>query len=123
VPPARVPPNASAIGATVLACSGTAAPSGEESVPPVIPGRPLYALTLEIHAAGPTAAGLASYARPGLRIDAFSQEAVTPALVGKRIRATLTLTGDTRGRRWWVSDVHELPREGAAHRQSRPSMA
>jgi hypothetical protein len=108
-PPSPVPPNASHITATVLNASIWPPGSLRGTRPPVLPDQSLHSVRVEIHTAEPEQAELASYAQPGSVLEAFSAEALTSASVGKRISATMTLTGDTRGVRWWISAVHLLP--------------
>jgi len=69
----------------------------------------LYALQIEIHKAEPVNPELDNLAGAGLIIEAFSADVVACEVVGKQIQATLKLTGDTRGMRWWISNVHVLP--------------
>lgn len=78
-------------------------------MPPVPPDQTLYSLTLEIHTSDRENLELDSLARPGIVIEAFSTKALGSDLVGKKITATLKLAGDTRARRWWMSDVPALP--------------
>jgi hypothetical protein len=78
-------------------------------MPPVPPDGPLYSLRVEIHTAEPQSAHLDSLAQPGSIVEVFSAELLPSKLVGEQIQAILTLTGDTRGRRWWVSNIHVLP--------------
>jgi len=75
----------------------------------VPPDHTLYSLTIDIRTADPETSGLDSLARPGIVIEAFSSEELAADLVGKNITATLELTGDTRGVRWRLSNIHVLP--------------
>ena len=108
-PPGPVPPNASHITATILSHSLWPPGSLRDTMPPVPPDQTLYSLRVEIHTAEPESARLDNLAQPGSIVEVFSAELLPSELVGKQIRATLTLTGDTRGRRWWVSNIHVLP--------------
>ena len=108
-PPAPVPPNASCITATVRKQSVWPPGSLQNTTPPVPPNRTLYSLTLEIHTSDPENAGLDSLARPGGVIETFSSDVLASDVVGKKIKATLKLTGDTRGVRWQIANVHVLP--------------
>ena len=108
-PPGPVPPNASHITATVLSHSLWPPGSLRDALPPVPPEQTLYSLRVAIYTVKPESAQLDSLAQPGSIVEVFSAELLPSELVGKQIRATLTLTGDTRGRRWWVSNIHVLP--------------
>ena len=108
-PPAPVPPNASHITATVRQYAAWPPGSLKRSMPPVPPAHTLYALWVEIHTAEPANPELDSLAQSGLVIEAFSADVLTSEVVGKQIQATVKLTGDTRGMRWWISSVHVLP--------------
>jgi hypothetical protein len=46
---------------------------------------------------------------PGSTVEAFSCTVMPPDLTGKRIEAVLTLAGNTRATRWWISHVRVLP--------------
>ena len=108
-PPAPVPPNASHIIATVRQYAVWSPGSLPRSIPPVPSDHTLYALQIEIHKAEPVNPELDNLAGAGLIIEAFSADVVACEVVGKQIQATLKLTGDTRGMRWWISNVHVLP--------------
>ncbi len=108
-PPGPVRPNASRVVATVLERSVWPAGSLERTRPLVPSDQTLYSLRVEIHAAEAEQPGLRSHARQGVIIEAFSAEALPADLVGKTIRATLKLTGDTRAVRWWISSVSVQP--------------
>jgi hypothetical protein len=60
---------------------------------------------LEIHTSSAQSSELDSLARPRTTIEAFSASVLDSDLVGKKIQATLTLTGDTSGVRWLISNV------------------
>ena len=51
---------------------------------------------------------LDSFATPGMNVEVFSLDRLAPELVGKKIQATLQLTGDTRAVRWWISNIQPL---------------
>ena len=108
-PPAPVPPNASRITATVLNYSLWPPGSLKNTLPPVPPDQTLYSLRVEIHTSGPENPGFPSLARLGMVIEAFSSDLLARGLVDKKIEATLKLTGDTSGVRWWISNVRTLP--------------
>jgi hypothetical protein len=108
-PPGPVPPNASRVTATVLKYSIWPPASLQNLMPPVPSDQTLYSLLLEIHASDPEHADLESMARPGAAIEAFSSEVLPSDLMGKKIHATVKLTGDTRGVRWWISNVRVVP--------------
>ncbi len=108
-PPAPVPPNASRVTATVRKYAVLPPGSLKKTLPLVSPDQTLYSLTVEIHTSQPENSGLESFARPGTIIEAFSTDEFASDLVGKKIEATLSLTGDTRGVRWQISKVRTLP--------------
>ncbi len=109
-PPAPVAPNASHITGTVLKYSSWPPGSLGEMNPPAPSDRTLYSLVVQIHTSEPEDARTDSLARPGSTIEVFSGSAGFAAnLVGKNIEATVKLTGDTRGVRWWASNVSALP--------------
>jgi len=108
-PPAPVPPNASHITATVLARAVWPPGALRDTLPPVPLDQLLYSVRVEMHTAAAEQAELASYAQPESVLAAFSSEALASDLVGKRMRAVLTLTGDTRGVRWWIAHIQVLP--------------
>lgn len=108
-PPAPVPPNASRIIATVLKYSVWPTGSLQNTTPSVPSDQTLYSLTVEIHTSDPENPELGSHAVPGQVIEAFSSEPLAADLVGKKIEATLKLTGDTRGVRWFISAVDVFP--------------
>jgi len=64
---------------------------------------------IEIHTAAPERAGLDSRAQPGMVIEVFSTEVLASDLPGKRIEATVELTGDTQGVHWRITNVRVLP--------------
>lgn len=108
-PPGRVPPNASRVIGTVLKDSLWPPGSLENTLPPVPPDQTLYSVTLEIHASDPERSNLDSLAVPGAVIEVFSPEVLASDLVGKKLQAVVTLTGDTSGVRWWISNVRSVP--------------
>lgn len=107
--PARVPRNASHVSATVLQHSVWPPGSLTKTVPSMPAEQTLYSLVIEIHTAAPEQAGLDSRAQPGMVIEAFATEMVAADLPGKRIEATVALTGDTRGVRWRIANIRVLP--------------
>lgn len=108
-PPGPVPPNASHITATILSYSLWLPGSLRTALPPVPPDQTLYSLRVEIQTAAPESAELDSLAQPGSIVEVFSCAPLTSEPIGKQLRATLTLTGDTRGIRWWVSNIRMIP--------------
>ena len=108
-PPASVPPNLSHVVATVR--SVTVWPPGTlHSIgPPLPPERSLVSLKLEIHTSTLDRPTLDNLAVPGSTLEVFSTEALAADLVGKQIKATVQLFGDTRGVRWWIAHMHVLP--------------
>lgn len=108
-PPARVPSNASRVSATVLKYDVWLPGSRPNTPPPVPPDQTLYSLVIEIHTAAPERAGLDSRAQPGMVIEVFSPEALPSDLPGKKIEATMELTGDTQGVRWRIANIRVLP--------------
>ena len=108
-PPAPVPPNGSRITAIVRKSAVLPPGSLKKTEPPFSPDQTLYPLTVEIHTSQPENSGLESFARPGTVIEAFSAGEFTSDLVGKKVEATVRLTGDTRGVRWQISRVRALP--------------
>ena len=108
-PPGRVPPNGSRVVADVLKHSIWAPGTLANTVPPVQPDQVLYSLSLSIvSSVAQTSAGR-NLAWPGSTVEAFSCAPPALDLTGGRIEATLTLTGDTRGTRWWISGIRTLP--------------
>lgn len=108
-PPGPVPPNASRITASVLKHSVWPPGSLHGPLPPVPADQTLYSLRVEIHTSAPENSELPSLARNGIVIEAFSSDLLASGLVEKKIEATLKLTGDTSGVRWWISNVRALP--------------
>ncbi len=88
-PPGPVPANASQITARVL----------RDSVP-VGEGVQVRLVILKAH---PFKPGLESLIQPGQEVEAFAKSG-RAIPVGKVIEATIELTGDTRGVRWWLSN-------------------
>ena len=108
-PPGRVPPNASRVVADVLKHSIWAPGTLGNAGPPVQPDQVLYTLSVSIiSSAAPTSAGR-NLAWPGSTVEAFSCVPLASDLTGRKIEAILTLTGNTRGTRWWISNVRTLP--------------
>jgi hypothetical protein len=109
-PPSPVPPNTSRITGTVLKHSVWPPGSLRHATPPLLSEDIVYSLALEVGTSRPERQGAMGLAQSGSVIEVFSVSAgVTPDLIGKKIQATVTLTGDTRGTRWWLSDMSVLP--------------
>ncbi len=104
-PPSPVPPNASRVTASVLNYSVWPPGSLRGKVPHLPLDQTHYSLMLEIHSSTPESPELDSLARPRITIEAFSANVLDSNLVGKKIQAILTLTGDTSGVRWLISNV------------------
>ena len=107
--PGPVPANASHVVATVLERSVWRPGLLRQAVPPVPSGQIFYSLKIRIDEAAPVNPQMEGYARPGATIEVFSSDEPTPDLVGKKITATLTLTGSTDGVRWWIADIRVVP--------------
>lgn len=107
-PPRQVFLNASRVTATVNNYSVWPPGSLKGKNPPVPPNQTLYSFTLEILTSARESPELESYAWPlGIVIEAFSAKPLPPDLIGKKIEATLMLTGEPRhGMRWLISNVH-----------------
>ncbi|MBI3329699.1 MAG: hypothetical protein HYZ81_23705 [Nitrospinae bacterium] len=116
-PPASVPPNASHITGTVGHYAVWSPGALQRSMPPVPSDQTYYSLLVEIHTAEPANPELDSLAQAGLVIEVFSSDVVASEVVGKQIQAIVKLTGDTRGMRWWISNVHVLPEESLPWRR------
>lgn len=108
-PPSPVPPNASRITGTVRKYSIWAPGSLQGTRPPAPPDRTLYSVTVSIQTSETESSGLDDLAQPGFILEAFTVEELAADLVGKPIEATVKLTGDTRGVRWWISGIRILP--------------
>ena len=105
-PPRQVFPNASRITGTIHKYSVWPPGSLKGKKPPVPPDQTLYSFRLEVLTSDRVSPELGSHAwPPGIVIEAFSAEPLSPDLVGKQIEATLTLTGDREGVRWFISNV------------------
>lgn len=112
--PAPISPNASRIIATVRNPRIWPPGSRQDVAPPTLSDetladRTLYSVTVEILAADPAQAGIASMAQPGVVVEAFSLEELALDLAGKKIAAILQLAGDTRRVQWWISQVQVVP--------------
>ena len=106
-PPAPVRPNASRITGNVLKYSVWPPGSLKGKKPPVPPDQTLYSFRLEILTSDRVSPELGHHAwPPGIVIETFSTEALSPDLVGKKIEAILMITGDTDGMRWFISNIH-----------------
>jgi len=68
----------------------------------------LDAVTIEIENARPARPGVETGPAVGT-IEAFSRDPLPPGLTGRRIEATVTLTGDTLASRWFISEIRTLP--------------
>ncbi len=108
-PPAKVPPNASHVTATILKVL-LAASATRDSRPGVSPDETLFAVTADVHTSEPGMPNSGTLARPGKVVEAFSTDPIPDALVGTPVTADLTLVGDTRGVRWWISNVRPMIR-------------
>jgi hypothetical protein len=104
-PPGPVPPNASRITGMVIKVSVWPPGSFQNSLPRVPPDQTFYSIQVEIQTSDPEDTQSDNLARPGSVIEAFSLTTLGYDLVGKKIIATLKLTGDTRGVRWLISNV------------------
>lgn len=107
-PPSSAPvaPNASLITAKVLKYSiwnGGLLELPQETT--------LYSLVLEVLTSEQISPELLNLVRPGDRIEAFSREALTPELFGKKIEATVRLVGDERGQRFWIGGINIIETE------------
>lgn len=107
--PAPVPPNASIVTATVRKQTTWRSGSLIESRPAVANDRIHYSYAISILNVVPKEPKLDSFATPGMIVEVFSLDRLAPELVGKKIQATLQLTGNTRAVRWWISDIQQLP--------------
>jgi hypothetical protein len=95
--PGRVPPNASHIEATVVAeCVWR-----EQNADLLL----VDSLVVRIHSSKPVMPTLACLAAPDTVLDALASDAVTTGLQGKRIAASVMMTVDSGGTRWWISNV------------------
>jgi len=104
-PPTPVPPNASHITATILEYKVWPPGSLQDMMPSISSNEPIYSVKVEVYTSEPESSELLNMAVPGTVYEAFSSDVLTSDLVGKKIEATLKLTGDTRGVRWWISNV------------------
>jgi hypothetical protein len=104
-PPGSVPPNASRVTGIVRNVSVWPPGSLRGTLPPFPPNETFYSVLVEIQTSDPDDAQLANLAQPGGVIEAFSSAMLASDLTGRKITATLRLTGDTRGVRWLISDV------------------
>ncbi len=108
-PPGRVLPNTSRITATVLKYTMWPPGSLRDNLPLVPAGQTLYSFTVKIHTSNSEDPTQEILPVPGSVYEAFSADVLTPELVGKKIEATLKLTGSTEGVRWIISNIHILP--------------
>jgi hypothetical protein len=107
--PASVPPNGSDITASVLKVSVRPAGSVQGVTPPGPGDHILYSIRLRIQTSAREKSELPNMVRQGIVIEAFAYDVLASILVNTKIRATLRLTGDTRGVRWWISNPRMLP--------------
>lgn len=107
--PAPVPSNASIVTATVLKQTVWSPGALMESRPAVANDRVHYSFTISILTVVAKEPKLDSFATPGMNVVVFSLDRLAPELVGKKIQATLQLSGDTRAVRWWIIDIREIP--------------
>ncbi len=108
-PPGLVPPNGSRVVGDVLKRSIWAPGTLRNTLPPVHPDQVLYSLTVSILSSAEQISGGRNLSWPGSTVEAFSCAPLASDLTGKKIEAILTLTGDTRGTRWWISNIRALP--------------
>lgn len=106
--PAPVPPNASRVTGSVLKYSFWSPGTLQNTTPPLPSDQAFYSLRMEIYTSRPENPELQDLSGPGMVIEAFCSDILTSDLVGKKIEATLKLTGDTRGVRWWIANVRSL---------------
>ena len=107
-PPAPVPPNASLVTAMALKYSIWNT-SLLQTMPTLQPGFTVYSLVVEVQRSERVSEQLENLAKTGDLLEAFSTETLAPDLFGKKIEAVLKLGGDTRGVRWWISQIRVLP--------------
>lgn len=85
-------------------------PESLRGMRPAVPaGATLYSVTIAVQAAKQNLPEVVRAAGPGMEIEAFSAVPFPSALTGRRIAATVELTGTTLGRRWMVTQIEELP--------------
>ena len=105
--PGPPPPNGSRVTATVVARHAT--PPADKTEVRDEPPQPAMSLELDVTRSEPLP-GLEHLARAGQKITAFSGTAMSADVVGRRVEATLRLTGDTRnGFRWIIDTLTLLP--------------
>ena len=107
--PSAVPPNASRV--TAIVRNHKVWPPGAlgNAEPIVAPDARFWSVQLELLTAMEGERGAAHLAEPSRTVEAFSDQPISADLVGKRIAATLTLTGSTTGARWMIKDFNGLP--------------
>lgn len=108
-PPLPVPPNGSHVTGTVLSISVWPPGSLEGKLPRISSTVTLNSVRVEIRTSEAEREGLESFAVPGTTYEAFSETGFNSDIIGRTIEATLVLTGDTRGVRWFISGIHVLP--------------
>lgn len=108
--PTAVPANASRVTAVVRDQKAWPAGTLENAHPPVAARQSLWSARLDIVSSAPADNGVAHLLEVGTTVEAFSEQELAQHLVGQRIAATLTLTGDTRGSRWMITSLSPNPR-------------
>lgn len=84
-------------------------PGSLENVRPLLPSSQTFcSLELKIETAVPEEGGL-SHLEAGRTIDAFSAQTIPAEIVGKKIQATIALTGDRDGVRWMLQEFEPIP--------------
>jgi hypothetical protein len=108
-PPAPVPLNGSRVVAQVVKHVVWAPGTLQNASPPVNPHQVLFSLALSILSSAEEEPGRQNLVVPGTTVEAFSCSTLSLELTGKKIEGILTLTGDTRGVRWWITNIRVLP--------------
>ena len=107
--PRNIIPNASRVTAAVL--SRKVWPPGSlENVRPLVPAtKTFWSVELKIDSSELALESPASLLETGRTIDAFSDHPIPAEIVGKKIKATVTLIGGTEGVRWMIKKFDPLP--------------
>lgn len=108
--PTAVPSNASRVTADVLGHKIWSPETLQNAHPSLASQQRLWSLRLAVVSSAPADHGLAHLLEAGTTVEAFSDEEIAQHLVGQRVAATLTLTGDTRGSRWMITTLSPIPR-------------
>lgn len=108
--PTAVPSNASRVTAEVLSRKIWPPETLENAQPSLAARQTLWSLRLAVGSAAPAEEGRSHLVEAGTTLEAFSEQELAQQLVGQRIAATLTLTGDTRGSRWMITSLSLIPR-------------